>query len=127
MENLKPFLDLAHQYLPPDLWNKCVLAVGYAGILGQIVPLLLSWGVPAAGNAADAVARFFLATPFRPLILYFAPAIVKFLDSLTAAFEKIADTFKARLEQDLAQAAATASPAASPPTPAPEAAGVPKS
>jgi hypothetical protein len=125
MPDLNTLLGAAKLLLPPDLWNKVVLAIGYVGLFGQIVPLLLSWGVPAAGRAADAVARFFLATPLRPLILYFAPAIVKFLDSLTGALEKIADTFKSRLEADLQAAAATTPPpagAASPPSQPPGAA-----
>ena len=100
-DQLKPLLDLAHQYLPADLWNKGVLALGYIGLFGQLVPLLLSWGVPAAGRAADAIARFLLATPLRPLILYFLPYIVKFLDSLTAALDLIAYTFKRKLEEDI--------------------------
>lgn len=105
MDQLKSALDLARHFLPPDLWNKAVLALGYLALFGQIVPLLLSWGVPAAGRAADAVARFFLATPLRPLIVYFLPYIVKFLDALVAALEQIAETFKAKLEEDLQAAA----------------------
>lgn len=101
MDKLHAYLTLAQTFLPPDLWNKAVVALGYLSLFGQIVPALLNWGVPAATRAADWLARVALASPLRPLIIYFAPSIIAFLDSFTAALEKIAETFKSRLEADL--------------------------
>ena len=114
MENLHVYLALAKSLLPPDLWNKAVVALGYLSLFGQIVPALLTWGVPAATRAADAVAKLALASPLRPLIIYFAPSIVAFLDAFTAALEKVADTFKSRLEADLADATKKDAPADAP-------------
>lgn len=103
--DLNQALALAHQFLPADLWNKFVLAAGYFALIGQVVPWLLSRGVVLAAKAADWVANLILASPFRPLILWQAPAIVKFLDALTSALEKVADTFKDRLEANIQEAA----------------------
>ncbi len=97
---------LAHQFLPADVVQKGLAVIGALSLAGQIAQRLLAWGIPAAIRAADAVARFCLATPFRPLILWQAPAIVKFLDQFGDALEQVANTFKTRLEGDIKEAAA---------------------
>ena len=121
------YLTLAHQLLPADLWNKAVMAAGYLAIVGQVVPWLLTRGVVLAAQAADWLAKDALNSPLRPLILWQAPAIVKFLDALTTALEKVLDTFKSRLEADIEAAeTAPAPPPAAAPAAAPNAAPAPK-
>lgn len=118
--DMNAMISLAHQVLPVNLWDKAVTVAGYATIFGQIVPMLLTWGIPAAIRAADWVARVGLASPLRPLILWKAAAIIAFLDKFTAALEQIADTFKSRLEADI-KAAVAADQAAKPAADAPKA------
>lgn len=103
MEHL---IALAHQYLTAQLLHRGLEATGALAILGTIVPKILAWGVPAAVIAADRLASLLLASPARPILLWKAQAICDFLDDLTGALEKIADTFKTRLEADLKAAAA---------------------
>lgn len=111
--DINALLALAKTLIPADAWNQFVRAAGYVALIGQVVPWLLARGVPAAARAADWVAKAALASPLRPLILWQAPAIIKFLDAFIAALEKIADTFRSRLEADLE--AAEVPPAAPPP------------
>lgn len=104
--NAQQLMDLAHQFLPADLWNKLVLATGYLTLVTQAVPLLLSWGTPAATKAADAVAKALLNSPLRPVVIYAMPRIVAFLDAFAAAIVHLVNTFKGELEADLTAAAA---------------------
>ncbi len=109
-------IALTHQLLPAGLWDKAIKGAGYLSILTQAVPALLAWGVPAATRGADWLANLILNSPLRSLALWQAPTIVKGLDSATAAFTTLADTFRDRLEADLAKAQATPAPA-TPPAP----------
>lgn len=99
-------ISLIHQLLPPGACQKGLAVIGALALVKQAVPRLLSWGVPAAGKAADWVARTGLNSPLRPLILWQAPAIVSFMDDLASALTKLIDTFKGELEADIAAAAA---------------------
>ena len=109
--NYQQMLDLAHQYLPANLWNKAVMAFGYLSLIAQAVPALLAWGVPAVTNAADFLVKGVLASPARPLVIYLAPRIAAALDALAAALTQLMNTFNKEVETDL-QAAAAAEDAA---------------
>lgn len=102
-------LDVLHQLLPADLWQKGLAVIGALSLLSQAVPKLLAWGTPAAGRAADWVAKAGLNSPLRPLILWQAPNIMEFLDALAAALTQILNTFKTELEADLKAAEPTPS------------------
>lgn len=108
-------LNLLHQAMPADLWQKGLAVVGALSLAKQAVPRFLAWGVPAAGRAADWLAKAALNSPLRPLILWQAPALIAFLDSLTAALTQILDTFKDELEKDLKAAEVVVVPAAQTP------------
>lgn len=136
MENAQTYLALAHQLLPADLWNKFIVFLGYVGLITQLVPALVAWGVPAATRFADWIVDLALRSPLRPLVLWRAPAIVAFLKSFKGALDQILDTFDNRVEADLEKAetppppAEKAVPAAQPqsaPAAQPEAQGAPKS
>ena len=103
---IQPYLPLLQKFVSPDLWQKGLAVFGALSLIGQLIPKLVGWGVPAAIKTADWVARVALGSPLKPLILWQAPAIVKFLQDLRSALEQIVDTFESRLEKDISDAAA---------------------
>lgn len=116
-------LNLLQQLLPSKYLHVGLEAVGAIALVKQVVPNLLSWGVPAAGRAADWTAKTLLNSPFRPVVLYLTPNLVSFLDSIVSALTQILDTFRDELEKDLqaaqpAPAPTPASPASTTPPPA---------
>lgn len=97
--------ELAKAAIPAAIIHRGLEAVGGLALISKAVPTLLEKGVPAAASAADWVARAALSSPLKPVILWQAPALVTFLNSLTDALTKIADTFRDRLEADIKAAA----------------------
>lgn len=108
--DMNALLAVLHQLVPAQAWDAALKGLGWLMLITQVAPRLLAWGVPAATRGADWLANLALNSPLRPLFLWQAPAIVKFLDDTTSALEQVMNTFKSRLEVDLA-AAAQAKPA----------------
>jgi hypothetical protein len=106
-------LTALHLMLPADAWGMVVKGLGYLTLLTQLPQLILNYGLPLATKAADWMANVALNSPARPLILWQAPRIVKGIDQTAEALDKLAATFKDRLEADLA--AAQTPPTAPPP------------
>lgn len=102
---MQSLIALIHQYVPMSLVHQALEATGVLAILAGLLPKFVAWGAPAATRAADSLAGLALASPLAPLILHFAPAIIKFLRDLLAALEQIAQTFEAELEKKIAAAA----------------------
>ena len=74
------YLAALSKLLPASVVHQALAVFGavtlaYQGVLN---------GGPAVAKLADKVAGAALRSPARPLVLYFAPNIVKFLDGLTA-------------------------------------------
>lgn len=106
-------VNLLQQYLPAKYAHTGLEVVGGLALIKEFVPRLTAWGGPAAGKAADSTAKFLLNSPFRGIILWQAPALISFLDSLTAALVLILNTFREELEKDLTAAIPTPTPAPS--------------
>lgn len=102
---LQQLTNLA-RLLPWGLGQKALAVLGALTLLGQIVPWLITKGVPASIRAADYLANLLLSSQAKPFILWKAPAIVDFLDSLTSALIQVMNTFKNRLESDIKAAEA---------------------
>lgn len=102
-------VNLLQQYLPANLAHKSLEVLGALALVKELVPRLSAWGVPASGRAADATAKFLLNSPLRGLVIWQAPNLIAFLDSLTGALTQILDTFRDELKKDL-QAAEPVAP-----------------
>ena len=97
------YLAALSKLLPASVVHQALAVFGavtlaYQGVLN---------GGPAVVKLADKVAGAALRSPARPLVLYFAPNIVKFLDGLFVALTGLLITFKGELEADLAAAQAS--------------------
>jgi hypothetical protein len=102
------YLALAHQYLPPNIWNKIVVAMGYAALALQVAPWITAVVAPAAIQLADYLVGVAMASPFRPLFVWKAPQIIAFLKALQKALDDLIDAFMTEIEADLAKAAGSA-------------------
>lgn len=108
--DITTILNAAREILPANVFQKGLQFMGILALCKDAVPKLLTWGTPAMANAADWLAKVVLNSPARSLILYFAPNIIAFLDSLSSAIDQLVNTFTAELTKDI-QAAAVKTPA----------------
>lgn len=115
--DIASLLNLAHQILPADVCQKALAALGVVSLFKDIVPKMLAWGTPMATKAADWTAKALLNSRARPLVLWLAPNIIKFLDQLVPAITQLLNVFKNEFEADLNAATQTAP--ATPPVAAP--------
>ena len=101
--DLTPITGLLHS---PEVHQYAHRALEAVGVLA-LAPRLLMAATPLAMRAADRVASVLLSVPvLRSVVIVLAPDIVKFLDDTTTALDKLVDTFRLRLEKDIAEAAA---------------------
>lgn len=115
--DINAILTVARQFAPSDLAQKGLAAIGALSLLGQVLPKLVGWGVPAAIRSADWLAKAALNSPARPLILWKANDIAGFLDNLSSALTMIMNTFKNQLEADIKASATPTPPLQGPPKP----------
>lgn len=115
MDQLRSALAL----LPANWAHLGLEVLGAATLLHQSVTRIVPWGVPAATRLADRMVNLILASPLKPLFMWQAPAIIKFIDDLVAALTQVADTFRDRLEEDIKAAEAAQAPVPAAPAPAP--------
>lgn len=94
-------------------------ALEWIGIF-SIAPKLLTALLPQATRFADTVSGVLLRLPVvGPVILQFAPDFIKAFDELVAAADKLVDTFRDRLDDNIRKAAKEAAAATPSSMPAP--------
>lgn len=119
MDWFKPLLDAVGAPGNQDLLYSGLHTglefIGAGALIVALLPRLVAKGKPLSVKTADRLCAIALAIPVvRDIVIWQAPAIIKFLHDLFDALEAIMEAFENRVAQRIEEAAKPAEEAAKP-------------